>query len=268
MIINVAANNHAKETLNMQFLDHIQQYIMQPSLLIQYFTANLSLLIFGPLVLAFIVFAFHLVSLVWRKCGNILKLSGSEAIKCIFGAIKNGTSDDIGDMLKLNIGEAALSIFGAIRNGTKGGWVTPLTSIGGMLGILVLLQTSTLFTDLSALFGIILLLAPLVSKVLEWNKYLASLGNALSTILTLWAVLGELSAAMIFQASLNLTNPLITIAFRIVVFLCIGLVLVYLAECIIVNTFIKKTSATKEQAALTDSIVLSIEAHSAPELSR
>jgi hypothetical protein len=183
-----------KEVLNMQLLDSsVQQYIINPTLLIQLIRVNfISAMIDGAFLLALVVFILHLSLMVGFKHGKILNID-------IFHALKN-----------------------ALNSTTWTHWITPLTGAGGLLGLVVLVRTNETFTELSLLFAALLLLAPLVSATIK-----GPIGTSLSTILNLWAVIGELSATCALLLTFNLSSLLITNLLRVIAGLTIVLLGIY-----------------------------------------
>jgi hypothetical protein len=191
---------HLEEVLKMLFLDSsTQQYITNPTLLLQPIRANFisvvgspSVLVGGGFLLALAYFFYRLFMQIRSKHGEVLKLDLLNALKS------------------------------SLKSNTWSSWVTPLTGAGGLLGLIVLVRTNEVFTELSLLFGALLLLASLVSQIMKGCP-----GTVLSTLLTLWAAFGELLATLSLLLTLNLSSPLISWMLRGIVILVLVLLVIY-----------------------------------------
>lgn len=182
------------------FIASIQQYIVKPTLVLWQIVLplieNSTLLIFVALGVAVFVLASHAVHAILPSRGNNVRLRHGRVLK--------------------------LTIADAIKKGKWDSWVTPLTSIGGLLGIIILVHTDQVFTDLSMLFGAMLLVAPLVSKVMDnW------IGILITTGLTLWAAIGEVFATLALLVNLDLSSPIIAVLIWGIVVFALVLSLIY-----------------------------------------
>ena len=208
----------------MLFLDSsTQQYITNPTLLLQPIRANFigvvgspSVMVGGGFLLALAYFFYRLFMQIRSKHGEVLKLDLLNTFKSV---LNSNTWDSCGKMLKLDLLNALKS---SLKSNTWSSWVTPLTGAGGLLGLIVLVHTNEVFTELSLLFGALLLLASLVSQIMKGCP-----GTVLSTLLTLWAAFGELLATLSLLLTLNLSSPLISWMLRGIVMLVLVLLVIY-----------------------------------------
>lgn len=178
----------------------IQQYIVKPTLVLWQIVLplieNSTLLILAALGVAVVVLVSHALHAVLPGRGKTGKLRHARVLK--------------------------LTIADSIKKGKWDSWVTPLTSIGGLLGIIILVHTDQVFTDLSMLFGAMLLVAPLVSKVMDnW------IGVLITTGLTLWAAIGEVFATLALLVNLDLSSPIIAVLIWGIVVFALVLSLAY-----------------------------------------
>ena len=206
------------------YLNHFFQQIILP------ITENPIVLIFVPLGSAIVVLVLN-------------------ALRAILSDYKKPIHLRHSRLLKLDIADA-------FKPGTWNKWVTPYTGLGGMLGIIIVVQTDKMFTDLSILFGAMLLLAPLVSKVIK--NWVGILG---ASALTLWAAFGEFLATVALLMNFQLSSPLITILLWAIVIVAAGLAILYGFQSQRQSVThapkrpAKKASAVEEHDVLSDSFV-------------
>jgi hypothetical protein len=212
-----------REVLNMQLLS-AQQYITNPTLLIQLIRINLSILdspyvLVGGALLGALAYYFIRLHIMVRSTQQ------GAGLKHAFLTALKGVSDGdawrrCGQILKC---ELLTTLKGSLNSNTWSSWVTPITGVGGLLGLIVLVRTNELFTELSLLFGALLLLGTLVSEALKGRVA----GTVLSTLLTLWAAFGEILATITLLVTFNLSSLFITWTLRIIAILTIVLLVIY-----------------------------------------
>lgn len=133
---------------------------------------------------------------------------------------------------------------------TWNSWALPLTTVGGVLGITLVVHNNMMFADLSLFFGALLLIAPFIYTVtpnISSRKYVGSLGTLLTSTCTLWAVMGELLATFVLIGTFT-SSYLLVIMFRILLGITVALVIVYYWQSKCITDKIAKTAHKKPVA--------------------
>lgn len=135
---------------------------------------------------------------------------------------------------------------------TWNNWALPLTTVGGVFGLVIVVHnTDPMFTDLSLFFGALLLIAPFIYTMtpsISSQKYVGTLGTLLTSTCTLWAVMGELLATVVLIGTFS--SFLLIILFRTLLLVTVALVVAYYWQCKYgSNKTEKATTANKKRVA-------------------
>ena len=111
---------------------------------------------------------------------------------------------------------------------TWNNWALPLTTVGGVFGIVLVVHNDPMFADLSLFFAALLLIAPFIYTMtpsISSQKIVGSLGTLLTSTCTLWAVMGELLATFVLIGTFK--SSLLIILFRTLLIVTVVLVVTY-----------------------------------------
>jgi uncharacterized membrane protein len=111
---------------------------------------------------------------------------------------------------------------------TWNSWALPLTTVGGVFGITLVVHSDQTFADLSLFFAALLLIAPFIYTMtpsISSQKFVGSLGTLLTSTCTLWAVMGELLATFVLIGTFS--SFLLIILFRTLLIVTVSLVVIY-----------------------------------------
>lgn len=136
---------------------------------------------------------------------------------------------------------------------TWNNWALPLTTVGGVFGLTLVVHNDAMFADLSLFFAALLLIAPFIYTMtpsISSQKIVGSLGTLFTSTCTLWAVMGELLATYVLIGTFS--SVLLIILFRTLLIVTVTLVIAYYwqSKCATQQTTKAKTehkkSATKK----------------------
>lgn len=111
---------------------------------------------------------------------------------------------------------------------TWNNWALPLTTVGGVFGIVLVVHNNPMFADMSLFFAALLLIAPFIYTMtpsIPSQKIVGSLGTLLTSTCTLWAVMGELVATFVLIGTFS--SFLLIILFRTLLIVTVALVVTY-----------------------------------------
>jgi len=132
---------------------------------------------------------------------------------------------------------------------TWNNWALPLTTVGSVFGIVLVVHNDPTFADLSLFFAALLLIAPFIYTMtpsISSQKVAGSLGTLLTSTCTLWAVMGELLATFVLIGTFK--SFLLIILFRSLLIITVVLVINYYWQSKCVTDKKAKTAHNKSVA--------------------